>query len=167
MFKEAWEKAFYIENIESAQEAVRIHSFNSERVISTVVRRQTPSVEESEPSQKFKTPNSNRSLRYTFRRLQNKGKVHPNTIVLLYASEKLATNLDIVQYKNAGLRKTIIHKKKKRKYGKAMHLYDKGEKEGQALFFSPEKIARVRERVAAAQEAERQRQQAISDRKLQ
>jgi len=48
-----------------------------------------------------------------------------------------------------------------------MHLYDKGEKEGQALFFSPEKIARVRERVAAAQEAERQRQQAISDRKLQ
>ena len=48
-----------------------------------------------------------------------------------------------------------------------MHLYDEGEKEGQALFFSPEKIARVRERVATAQETERQRQQALSDRKLQ
>ena len=95
MFKEAWEKAFCTENIESAQEAVGIHPFNPERVISTVVRRQTPPVEESEPSQKFKTPGSSRSLRYTFRRLQNEGKVHPNAIVLLYANEKLAANLDM------------------------------------------------------------------------
>ena len=130
MFKEAWEKAFCTENIESAWEAVGIYPFNPERVISTVVRRQTPPVEESEPLQKFKTPGSSRSLRRTFRRLQNEGKVHPNAIVLLHASEKLATNLDIVQYENAGLRKTIIHKKKKRKRGKAMHLYDEGEKEG-------------------------------------
>ena len=39
-------------------------------------------------------------------------------------------HLDIVQYKNNGLRKTIIHEKKKRKYRKDIYLYDEGEKEG-------------------------------------
>ena len=37
-------------------------------------------------------------------------------------------------------------KKKRRKRGKAMNLYDPGEQGGRGLFFSPEKIARVRQR---------------------
>jgi len=41
--------------------------------------------------------------------------------------------------KSQSLRNTVIHKKKKRKRGKVMHLYDPEEKEGQALFFSPAK----------------------------
>src|SRR5277367_442292 len=48
-----------------------------------------------------------------------------------------------------------------------MHLYDPEEKEGQALFFSPAKIARVRERVTSEKQAEQQRKQIISDKKLQ
>ena len=63
---------------------------------------------------------------------------------MLRVGEKLATELDIVRYKNNGLRKAIIHKKKKRKRGKAINLYDPGEKEEQVLFFSPAKVARVR-----------------------
>jgi len=38
-----------------------------------------------------------------------------------------------------------------------MNLYDPGENEGQALFFSPAKVARVRQRNADAEQAERQR----------
>ncbi len=42
-----------------------------------------------------------------------------------------------------------------------------GEKEGQTLFFSPEKIARLRERNAVAEQAEQQRRRDTDDRKLQ
>jgi hypothetical protein len=48
-----------------------------------------------------------------------------------------------------------------------MHLYDPEEKEGQALFFSPAKIGRMRERAADNEQAEEQRKQIVSDKKLQ
>jgi hypothetical protein len=78
---------------------------------------------QSQP-QSYKTPGSTHSLRRTFRHLQNEGKIHPDAVVLLHAGEKLATNLNIVQHEVVGLRKAIIHEKKRRKRGKAMHLYD-------------------------------------------
>jgi flagellar motility protein MotE (MotC chaperone) len=48
-----------------------------------------------------------------------------------------------------------------------MNLYDPAENEGQALFFSLTKVARVRQRVADEAKAERQRKQTASDKKLQ
>ena len=48
-----------------------------------------------------------------------------------------------------------------------MHLYDENETEGQGRFFSPAKIARVRERTLAADEAQRQHQLTAQDKKLQ
>jgi membrane protein involved in colicin uptake len=60
----------------------------------------------------------------------------------------------------------VLHEKKW-KLGNAMDLYDPDEKEGQALFFSPAKIARVRQRVADEEQAEHQRKQIVSDKKLQ
>ena len=48
-----------------------------------------------------------------------------------------------------------------------MHLYDPEEKEGQALFFSPAKIGRCREREESEKQAEQQRKQIASDKKLQ
>jgi hypothetical protein len=48
-----------------------------------------------------------------------------------------------------------------------MYLYDPEKKEGQALFFSPAKITRCRDRVKSKKEAEQQRKQIASDKKLQ
>ena len=76
------------------------------------------------------------------------------TVILLHAGEKLAANLDIAQHKIIGLRKAVIHEKKKRKRGKVMHLYDEGETEGQGRFFSPAKVGRIRERIAAEKDAQ-------------
>jgi hypothetical protein len=59
----------------------------------------------------------------------------------------------------------VLHEKKW-KLGNAMDLYDPDEKEGQALFFSPAKIARVRQRVAEEEQAQHQRKQIASDKKL-
>ncbi len=48
-----------------------------------------------------------------------------------------------------------------------MHLYDEDENEGQGRFFSPAKIARVRERMLVAEDAQRQHQLTAQDKKLQ
>jgi hypothetical protein len=56
---------------------------------------------------------------------------------------------------------------KKRKRGKVMNFLDEGEKAGQALSFSPAKVARVRERNANLEQAQLQRKRDIDDRKLQ
>ena len=48
-----------------------------------------------------------------------------------------------------------------------MHLYDEGETEGQGRFFSPAKIARVRERMTVAEDAQQQHQLTVRDKKLQ
>jgi hypothetical protein len=73
---------------------------------------------------------------------------------LLHASEKLAVELEIVRYENQGLRKPVFYEKKKRKRGKAINLYDSKENKGQALFFRPAKIARVRQRIAEEEQAQ-------------
>ena len=48
-----------------------------------------------------------------------------------------------------------------------MHLFDEGETEGQGRFFSPAKIARIRERTVAAEAAQLQHQLTVRDKKLQ
>jgi hypothetical protein len=50
--------------------------------------------------------------------------------MLLRAGEKLTTELEIVRHKNQGLRRAVIHEKKKRKRGKAMNLYNPDENKG-------------------------------------
>jgi hypothetical protein len=73
--------------------------------------------------------------------------VNEKAKILLHVSEKLTAELELARHEIQGLRNTVIHEKKKRKRGKAMHLYDPEEKEGQVLFFSPVRIARMRDRV--------------------
>jgi hypothetical protein len=164
LFYEAWKQAFTTQNVQSAWEKTGIHPINPQKVLSTFVLPQKT----SQPSaKKPKTPSSTRGIRRTFKQLQKEGHVDEQAKILLHAGEKLAAQLEIARHENQGLRKAIIHEKKKRKRGKAMNLYDPGEKEGQALFFSPAKIARVRERNAEQKQAEQQRQQMISDKRLQ
>jgi hypothetical protein len=166
LFYEAWNKAFHAKNVRSAWEAAGLYPLNPKRVISTIVRQETPPNEQQNQPQSYKTPGSTRSLRRTFRRLQDEGKIHPDAAVLLRAGEKLAADLDIVRHENIGLRKAVLHEKKKRKRGKAIH-YDQDENEGQGRFFSPAKITRIRERIAIAEDTQRQQQLTARDRKLQ
>lgn len=106
-------------------------------------------------------------MRQIFKKLQNEGHIDQEGAIFLRAGEKLATELEIVRHENEGLRKAIIHEKKKRKRGKAMILFKPGEDGAQSLFFSPAKVARVRQRNADMEQTERQRQQNISDKRLQ
>jgi DDE superfamily endonuclease len=163
LFRNAWKQAFTTPNVRSAWRTTGIYPLDPEKVIATIVRQKSPPA----ASPTSKTPVSARSLRRTYKKLQKEGHVDQDAGILLRAGEKLATELEIVRHENNGLRKAIIHEKKKRKRGKAMNLYDPDENEGQALFFSPAKVARVRQRNADLEEAERQRKQNLSDKKLQ
>ncbi len=93
LFYEAWRKAFHAKNVRSAWEAAGLYPLNPKRVISTIVRQQTPP---ENPRKQYKTPGSTRSLRRTFRQLQDEGKVYPDTAILLRVSEKLTVDRDIV-----------------------------------------------------------------------
>jgi hypothetical protein len=59
-----------------------------------------------------------------------------------------------LRIKNEGLRGAIFEEKRKRKRGKALNFYEKGEQVGEALFFSPAKVTRARERAAALEKVE-------------
>ena len=106
-------------------------------------------------------------MRRTFKRLQKEGQVGDKVKILFRAGEKLATDIELLRHENRGLRNAIVHEKKKRKRGKAMHFLDEGEMENQAMFFSPAKIARVRQRNKELEKAEQQRKQTANDKKLQ
>ena len=161
-FWDAYQKAFSAKNVRSAWEKAGLYPLQPSRVIASITN-QASSSRESILPEALKTPGSTRSLRRTFRRLQEEGKVHPDALILLHAGEKFAADRDILQHENFGLRKAIIHEKKKRKRGKAMHLYDAGETAGQGRFFSPTKIARARQRIADAQAEDAQRKQVAED----
>ncbi|PVI06823.1 hypothetical protein DM02DRAFT_472050, partial [Periconia macrospinosa] len=64
---------------------------------------------------------------------------------IIRACGKLAIQNEILQHENTGLRAALVEEKKKRKRGKGMGLFDK-ERPGEAQFFSPGKVAAVRQR---------------------
>jgi hypothetical protein len=102
-------------------------------------------------------PGSVRALRRTYGRLHAEGHVDNKAAILVRAGEKLASENKILRIENEGLRGAIFEKKRKRKRGKALDFHEEGEQADQALFFSPAKVTRARERAAALEEAELQR----------
>ena len=147
----------------SAWEKTGIYPFDPSKILSIFEIPQ----ETLQSATKLKTPSSTRGIRRTFKQLQKEGHVDEDAKILLHASEKLATDLEIARHEIQGLRKIIIHEKKKRMRGKAMNLYDPEKKEGQAMFFSPATIRQCRDRLENEKQAEQQRKQMASDKKLQ
>jgi regulator of replication initiation timing len=99
-------------------------------------------------------PDSVRALRKIYGRLHAEGYVDNKAVILVRAGEKLISENKILRIENEGLRGAIFEKKRKRKRGKALDFYEKGEQAGQALFFSLAKVTRARERAAALEKAE-------------
>ena len=122
MFSKAWEHAFHAINMRSTFEATGLHPLQPKKVIIEAQKRETTPKEELLEEKPCKTPRSSRGLRRLYQRLEKEGKVHPDAKKLLHAGEKLATKANIAQHEVNGLRKAIVHEKKKRKHGKAIHL---------------------------------------------
>jgi hypothetical protein len=118
-------------------------------------------------SPSMEIPGSVRGLRQTYSRLHSQGHVDNKAAILVRAGEKLAINNKLLRKENQSLREAIFEEKKKRKRGKPLEFYEEGEQEGQALFFSPAKVARIRQRTAEQEEAELQHKRDKEDKKIQ
>src|SRR6266498_262685 len=151
-FLEAYNRAFTKENVESGWAATGIYPFKPQRVLARLLKRKRKSkIPQDSPS---KTPGLTRALRKTYRRLHAEGYINNEAAVLVRAGEKFVIKNKVLRKENEGLRGAIFEEKRKRKRKKAFNFYKEGEQEGQTLFFSPAKVARARERVAAQEEAE-------------
>jgi hypothetical protein len=82
---------------------------------------------------------------------------------IIRACGKLAIQNDILQIEVTGLRAALVEEKKKRKRGKGMGLFNK-ERPGEAQFFTPSKVAVVRQR-AEEIEIESQLQKSLAEEK--
>jgi hypothetical protein len=157
LFRPAFKKAFISSNILAGFSATGIYPLNPKKVLSQL-HKKTPSPFSSDGEIKQKTPGSVRGLRRAEKAIRAAGKVAAEIDIILRASQKLATKAELLEHENIGLRQALIHEKGRRKKGKAMGLIGKDEA-GQAIFFSPGKIAEVRakhEELRAQKEQEQQ-----------
>ena len=155
LFREAWKTALTASNIRAGFAATGIWPINATRILQQV-QTKTPSNPTSDSELKRKTPTSVRGVRRAIKALRAEDPdLGAGLDLIVRATEKLVIQKDLLEHENKGLRAALIGEKKRRKRGKAMELFTKGEP-GQAMFFSPGKIAAVRTR---QQELEAQKEQ--------
>ena len=158
LFRPAWKTALTAANILSAFAATGIYPLKPEKVL-TQLKKKTPSppVSDSEPIRK--TPGSVRGLRRIEKAMRTQGELAAEMDMIFRAGQKLATKVDLLEHENAGLREALIKEKGRRKRGKPMGLRGKDEP-GQAVFFSPARIAAVRAEKEMLEAQKEQEQQA-------
>lgn len=154
MFRPAWKTALTFANVRSAFAATAIHPLGPDRVLHKL--KKTPSPLSSDSEAKRKTPGSVRGVRRAVKALRAEASsMAAGVDLIIRASEKLAVRAELLEHENAGLRAALVDEKKRRKRGKPMGLVVK-DQPGQAMFFSPAKIAAVR---ARHEELEAQKEQ--------
>ena len=157
LFRNAWASALTLSNIRAGFSTTGIHPFQPSKVLRQL-KIKTPSPPTSDRKLKRKTPKSVRNIRHTIKAAKTEDPELAQSVdLIIHATEKLAIQKEILEHENQGLRAALISEKKKRKRGKTMELFAKNEP-GQAMFFSPGKVAAVRERqqeLKAQKEAER------------
>ena len=155
MFRTAWKTVLSFENIRSAFATTAIYPLGPEKILNQL-KKKTPSPISSDNESQRKTPCSVRGIRRTIKAIQSETTDMTTELdLVIRASEKLAIRNEILEHEIKGLRTVLIDEKKRRKRGKPMGLFIKDEP-GQAMFFSPAKIAAVR---ARQEELEAQREQ--------
>jgi hypothetical protein len=99
--------------------------------------------------------NSVRILHRTYGYLHAENYINNEIAILIRAEEKFTTENKILRKENEGLRNAIFEEKRKRKRDKSLNFYKESEQKDQILFFSPAKVIRARERVAALKKKNR------------
>lgn len=163
IFKIAWQKASSKANILSAFRAAGIHPLNPDIILNQLqIRPSTPPPDDSDAPPT--TPSSVRGVRRQIKALRlATGGLVDDVALICRAAEKLVISNDILEHENKGLRMALQTEQKRRKRGKKMGLFPKDEP-GQAMFFSPAKIAAVRQH---QEDLEAQRRQEVLDKKRQ
>jgi hypothetical protein len=86
---------------------------------------------------------------------------------VIHAAEVFAVKNELLHHENNGLRNAIKEEKRRRKRGKPLGLMDEVDIQGHALFFSPAKVERARQRFREREETEQREKQTKADQRLQ
>lgn len=159
LFREAWKIALTATNIYAGFSATSIWPINADRVLQQL-QSKTPSPPISD-NEYEKTPRSTRGVRRAIKAFKmakpKSGDLDEGTDLMIRALEKFAIENDILKHENRGLQAALVGEKKRRKRGKAMELFAKDEP-GQAIFFSPGRIAAAKAR-QSEREAQKEQEQ--------
>lgn len=163
LFAAAWERSVTVSNVKSAFSSPGILPLEPEKVLKSI-KAKTPSPESSDNDLKRKTPGSVRGVRRLAKEIHKEQAVHTAKMEeIIRACGKLAIKNELLKHENTGLRAALVEEKKKRKRGRGMGLFDK-ERPGEAQFFSPAKVAAVRQR-AEETEIENRLQKSLAEEK--
>jgi hypothetical protein len=167
LFAVSWDKALTKENIVKAFESPGIWPVNGSKVLD-ILRKGLKTPDNNPDTQPNEiTPVGVRDLRRTVRMIRKKATAITKEMELVIkASEKLAFEKDVLEHDNMRLRQAAAWEKARRKKGKPMGLFEP-DCPGQAQFFSPSKIAAVRERLKDKEEENERQRQEKEDRQLQ
>ena len=145
LFRSAWKTALTTYNIYAGFSATGIWPINPTKVLQQF-QNKTPSPLTSNNELERKTPNSVRGVRRAVKALRTQEpNLDERLDLIVRATEKLVIQKDILDHEAKGLRAALIGEKKRRKRGRAMPLFADDEP-GQAMFFSPGRIAAIRSR---------------------
>lgn len=154
IFHTAWEKSFTAVNISKAFAKTGIWPLNAQMTLQRIriPQQTTPS---RLPQLPMATPVTLRGLR----RLVRSSPSQTKKDLLERAVFRLAVRNEIISHENQGLRVAITEEKKRRQRGKRLNLVGE-EEDGQAQFYSPQ-------RILAAKAYQESKQQAEEENKLQ
>jgi hypothetical protein len=167
LFAAAWDKALTEANIKKSFESPGIWPVNSSKVLDILRKDLKTPDNNSNPQPKKKTPTGVRDLRRTVKTIHKKAtEITEELGLLIKASEKLAIENEVLQHDNMRMKQAAIWEKTRRKRGKPMGLFEP-DRPGEAQFFSPSKIATVRERLKDKEEENEQQRREKEERQQQ
>ena len=155
LFRNSWIQALTKSNIDAGFTATGIWPLDGAKNLQKLPSK-TLSPSPSDDESKNKTPESVRGVRRAVKALKAKDLgISAGLDLIIRATEKLVIEKELLEHENKRLREALVGEKKRRKRGKAMDLFSKDEA-GQAMFFSPSKVAAARTR---QKESEAQKEQ--------
>ena len=159
VFKEAWEVAFTVENIKKAWAKAGIYPVDSSKTVDMI----TPKTKPEKLLENPPTPMTYRSVRRVIR-AQNTEPAKCLQI-LVRSVERLATQHEIDNHVNKGLRRALVIEKQKRKKTKRLNLL--GEEDSGPQLFSPSRVQAAKAFQAQKEAVEEEKKTAVAEKKAQ
>ena len=159
VFKEAWEAAFTVENIKKAWAKAGIYPIDSSKTVDMI----TPKTKPEKLLENPPTPMTCRSVRRVIR-AQNTEPAKCLQI-LVRSVERLATQHEIDNHVNKGLRRALVIEKQKRKKTKRLNLL--GEEDSGPQLFSPSRVQAAKAFQAQKEAVEEEKKTAVAEKKAQ
>jgi len=162
VFKPAFDKAFTVDNIQSAFKKSGIWPTNGSRIITTITR---PRPSSPDKTQELRSPRTSKAIR-RFQVAYNRDPTEDKVKKLFATTLHLSTQVACLQHQNEGLFKAIDLQKKKGRQGVRLNLCGQPNK-GIIDCYSPAQVVKAREYQEQKEALKAAKEEAKLQRKIQ